>query len=53
MINLPFTLAIMVTPYPASFKMPTVAPYDGSMDANNHLENYQAEGPEKGDLILV
>nr|GMN67054.1 hypothetical protein TIFTF001_036123 [Ficus carica] len=31
----------MATPYPARFKMSTVASYDGSTDADEHLENYQ------------
>ena len=38
----PFTLAIMASPYPARFKMPSVASYDGSTDADEHLENYQS-----------
>ncbi|GMN57046.1 hypothetical protein TIFTF001_026149 [Ficus carica] len=32
----------MAAPYPARFKMSTIAPYDGSTDADEHLENYQA-----------
>ena len=32
----------MAAPYPAIFKMPTVAPYHGSTDADEHLVNYQA-----------
>ncbi|GMN22561.1 hypothetical protein TIFTF001_040287 [Ficus carica] len=41
-VNPPFTPAIMAVSYPARFKMPTIAPYDGSIDADEHLENYQA-----------
>lgn len=41
-VDPPFTSAIMATPYPARFKMPLMAPYDGSMDADEYLENYQA-----------
>ncbi|GMN29275.1 hypothetical protein TIFTF001_046326 [Ficus carica] len=32
----------MASPYPVRFKMPSVASYDGSTDADEHLENYQA-----------
>ena len=32
----------MASPYPARFKMLSVAFYDGSTDAAEHLENYQA-----------
>ena len=32
----------MATPYWDRFKMPTVALYDGSTNANKYLENYQA-----------
>ncbi|GMN26383.1 hypothetical protein TIFTF001_040844 [Ficus carica] len=32
----------MAAPYPARFKMSTIAPYDGFTDADEHLENYQA-----------
>ncbi|GMN38401.1 hypothetical protein TIFTF001_007639 [Ficus carica] len=32
----------MASPYPTRFKMPSVAPYDGFMDADEHIENYQA-----------
>ncbi|GMN49779.1 hypothetical protein TIFTF001_018933 [Ficus carica] len=38
----PFTLSIMASPYPSKFKMPTIPSYDGSTDADEHLENYQA-----------
>ncbi|GMN64580.1 hypothetical protein TIFTF001_033649 [Ficus carica] len=38
----PFTLFIMASPYPTRFKMPSVNPYDGSTDADEHIENYQA-----------
>ncbi|GMN40212.1 hypothetical protein TIFTF001_009433 [Ficus carica] len=38
----PFTPFIMASPYPTRFKMPSVAPYDGSTDADEHIENYQA-----------
>lgn len=31
----------MVSPYPARFKMSSVASYDGSMNVDEHLENYQ------------
>ena len=31
----------MASPYPSRFKMPTVSSYDGSTDADEHLENYQ------------
>ncbi|GMN63872.1 hypothetical protein TIFTF001_032942 [Ficus carica] len=41
-INPPFTSAIMASPYPARFKMPSVTSYDDSTDADEHLENYQA-----------
>ncbi|GMN58063.1 hypothetical protein TIFTF001_027170 [Ficus carica] len=41
-VDLPFTPSIMAAPYPARFKMPTVTPYNGSTDADEHLENYQA-----------
>ncbi|GMN49463.1 hypothetical protein TIFTF001_018629 [Ficus carica] len=37
-----FTSAIMATPYSSRFKMPSLASYDGFMDADEHLENYQA-----------
>ncbi|GMN74649.1 hypothetical protein TIFTF001_052422, partial [Ficus carica] len=32
----------MESPYPARFKMPTIPSYDGSTDADEHVENYQA-----------
>ncbi|GMN20414.1 hypothetical protein TIFTF001_043082 [Ficus carica] len=38
----PFTPFIMASPYPTRFKMPSVNPYDGSTDADEHIENYQA-----------
>ncbi|GMN32804.1 hypothetical protein TIFTF001_048206 [Ficus carica] len=38
----PFTPGIMASPYPTRFKMPSVALYDGSTDADEHIENYQA-----------
>ena len=38
----PFTPTILAVLYPARFKMPTVAHNDGSTDADEHLENYQA-----------
>ncbi|GMN24278.1 hypothetical protein TIFTF001_045848 [Ficus carica] len=41
-VDLPFTPAIMATPYPTRFKMPSIASYDGSTDVDEHLENYQA-----------
>ncbi|GMN47624.1 hypothetical protein TIFTF001_016801 [Ficus carica] len=41
-VNPPFTPTIMATPYLTRFKMPTVALYNGSTDADEHLENYQA-----------
>ncbi|GMN48211.1 hypothetical protein TIFTF001_017401 [Ficus carica] len=41
-IDPPFTLAIMASPYQARCKMPSMASYDGSTDADEHLENYQA-----------
>ena len=41
-VDPPFTSAIMRTPYPDRFKMPTVTSYDGTTDADEHLENYQA-----------
>ncbi|GMN58653.1 hypothetical protein TIFTF001_027751 [Ficus carica] len=41
-VDPPFTLAIMASPYPARFKMPSMSSYDGSTDADEHLENYQA-----------
>ncbi|GMN30599.1 hypothetical protein TIFTF001_050672 [Ficus carica] len=37
----PFTPSIMASPYPSRFKMPTIPSYDGSTDADEHLENYQ------------
>ncbi|GMN47963.1 hypothetical protein TIFTF001_017147 [Ficus carica] len=37
-----FTPGIMASPYPTRFKMPSVVPYDGSTDADEHIENYQA-----------
>ena len=41
-MDLPFTPTIMASPYLARFKMPSIASYDGSTDAEEHLENYQA-----------
>ncbi|GMN19239.1 hypothetical protein TIFTF001_039757 [Ficus carica] len=41
-VDPPFIPAIMASPYPARFKMPSMASYDGSTDADEHLENYQA-----------
>ena len=41
-VDLPFTPAIMASPYSARFKMPYVASYDGSTDADEHLKNYRA-----------
>ncbi|GMN27168.1 hypothetical protein TIFTF001_040987 [Ficus carica] len=41
-VDPPFTPVVMVSPYPAKFKMPSVTSYDGSTDADEHLENYQA-----------
>ena len=41
-VDLPFTPTIMATPYPARFKMPTIALYNGSTDTDEYLENYQA-----------
>ncbi|GMN59472.1 hypothetical protein TIFTF001_028562 [Ficus carica] len=38
----PVTPSIMASPYPSRFKMPTMPSYDGSTDADEHLENYQA-----------
>ncbi|GMN30718.1 hypothetical protein TIFTF001_041495 [Ficus carica] len=38
----PFTLSITASPYPSKFKMPTMPSYNGSTDADEHLENYQA-----------
>ncbi|GMN29028.1 hypothetical protein TIFTF001_044306 [Ficus carica] len=38
----PFTPSIMESPYPTRFKMPTIPSYDGSTDADEHVENYQA-----------
>ncbi|GMN63868.1 hypothetical protein TIFTF001_032957 [Ficus carica] len=32
----------MAAPDPTKFKMPTIAPYDSSTNADEHLENYQA-----------
>ena len=40
-VDPPFTPAIMALTYPARFKMPSVASYVGSMDADEHLKNYQ------------
>lgn len=39
-VDPPFTQTIMATPYPARYKMLSVAFYDGSTDANEHLQNY-------------
>lgn len=39
-VNLPFTLIIIAVPYPARFKISIIAPYDGTTDADEHLENY-------------
>ena len=41
-VDPPFTLAIMASPYLARFKMSSTASYDGSMDVDEYLENYQA-----------
>ncbi|GMN75006.1 hypothetical protein TIFTF001_053968, partial [Ficus carica] len=38
----PFAPSIMESPYPIGFKMPTIPSYDGSTDADEHVENYQA-----------
>ncbi|GMN69159.1 hypothetical protein TIFTF001_038210 [Ficus carica] len=38
----PFTPFIMASSYPTRFKMPSVAPYDDSTVADEHIENYQA-----------
>ncbi|GMN69285.1 hypothetical protein TIFTF001_038334 [Ficus carica] len=38
-VDPPFTV-IMAIPYLARFKIPSVTPYDGSTDADEHLENY-------------
>ncbi|GMN47281.1 hypothetical protein TIFTF001_016454 [Ficus carica] len=38
----PLTPFIMASSYPTRFKMPSVAPYDGSTDADEYIENYQA-----------
>lgn len=32
----------MTAPYPERFNMPAIASYDGTSDADEHLENYQA-----------
>ncbi|GMN65313.1 hypothetical protein TIFTF001_034389 [Ficus carica] len=40
-VDPPFTSTIMASPYPARFKMPSMAYYDGSTDADEHLNNYQ------------
>ncbi|GMN64342.1 hypothetical protein TIFTF001_033411 [Ficus carica] len=36
-----FTPPIMASPYPSRLKMPTIPSYDGSTDADEHVENYQ------------
>ncbi|GMN46040.1 hypothetical protein TIFTF001_015226 [Ficus carica] len=41
-VDPPFTPAIMALSYPARFKMPSMASHDGSTDADEHIENYQA-----------
>lgn len=41
-VDPPFTPAIIAAPYPARFKMSSIAPYDGSTDVDEHLQNYQA-----------
>lgn len=41
-IDPPFTPEIMTAPYPERFNMPAIASYDGTSDADEHLENYQA-----------
>ncbi|GMN52758.1 hypothetical protein TIFTF001_021899 [Ficus carica] len=41
-VDPPFAPVVMATPYPARFKMPSVTSYNGSTDADEHLENYQA-----------
>ncbi|GMN60139.1 hypothetical protein TIFTF001_029226 [Ficus carica] len=41
-VDPPFTPGIMASPYPTKFKMSSVAPYDGSTDADENIENYQA-----------
>ncbi|GMN60397.1 hypothetical protein TIFTF001_029489 [Ficus carica] len=41
-VDPPLTPAIMASPYPTRFKMPSMASYDGSTDTDEHLENYQA-----------
>ncbi|GMN49655.1 hypothetical protein TIFTF001_018818 [Ficus carica] len=41
-IDPPFTPSLMASPYPSRFKMPTMPSYDGSTNADEHLENYQA-----------
>ena len=43
LVDPPFTPAIMASPYPVRFKMPSVASYDGSTDADEHLENYRTD----------
>ena len=40
-VDPPFTSEIMVARYPAKFKMPTIPSYDGTTNADKHLENYQ------------
>ncbi|GMN50963.1 hypothetical protein TIFTF001_020123 [Ficus carica] len=40
-VDPPITSVIMASPYPTRFKMPSMASYDGSTDADEHLENYQ------------
>ncbi|GMN19414.1 hypothetical protein TIFTF001_039816 [Ficus carica] len=42
-VDPPFTPAIMTSRYPARFKMPSMASYDGSTEADEFLENYQAQ----------
>ena len=41
-VDPPFTPIIMASPYPARFKMPSMASYDGSTSTDEHLESYQA-----------
>ncbi|GMN60545.1 hypothetical protein TIFTF001_029633 [Ficus carica] len=41
-VDPPFTPAIMATLYLARFKMPTIAPSNGSTNADEYLDNYQA-----------
>ncbi|GMN30318.1 hypothetical protein TIFTF001_044475 [Ficus carica] len=41
-VDPPFTPVVLASPYLARFKMPSVESYNGTTNADEHLENYQA-----------